>query len=62
MDLIAQGRITSNFIAPTFNLLDTFNSYWSSLMPAGAKTFMAYSLFRFRMSSICVGEILSENN
>jgi len=42
MDLIAQGQITTNFIAPTFDLLDTFNRYWSSVMPAGARTSMAY--------------------
>jgi putative restriction endonuclease len=48
MDLIAQGQITTNFIAPTFDLLDTFNSYWSSVMPAGARTSMAYPFSRLR--------------
>jgi len=27
MDLIAQGSITENFIEPSFELLDTFNTY-----------------------------------
>jgi predicted restriction endonuclease len=40
--LISQGQITTNFIAPSFDLLDTFNGYWFSVMPAGAKTSMAY--------------------
>jgi predicted restriction endonuclease len=46
MDLVAQGQITTNFIAPSFDLLDTFNGYWASVMPAGAKTSMAYSFSR----------------
>lgn len=48
MDLIAQGQITTNFIAPSFDLLDTFNGYWSSVMPAGARTSMAYPFSRLR--------------
>ena len=28
MDLIAQGRITENLIEPSFDLVDTFNTYW----------------------------------
>ena len=42
MDLIAQGSITKNFIEPSFELLDTFNTYWKSVMPLGSKTSMAY--------------------
>ncbi|MDH4207105.1 MAG: hypothetical protein OEV45_16415 [Desulfobacteraceae bacterium] len=42
MDLIAQGSITQNFIEPSFELLDTFNTYWNSIMPLGSKTSMAY--------------------
>jgi putative restriction endonuclease len=45
-DLIAQGQITTNFIVPSFDLLDTFNSYWSSVMPTGSKTSMAYAFSR----------------
>jgi len=40
MDLIAQGLITQNFIEPSFELLDTFNTYWNSIMPLGSKTSM----------------------
>ena len=42
MDLIAQGLIAENFIEPSFELLDTFNTYWNSIMPLGSKTSMAY--------------------
>ena len=38
MDLIAQGSITQNFIEPSFELVDTFNTYWNSVMPLGSKT------------------------
>jgi len=48
MDLIGQGQITTNFIAPSFDLLDTFNGYWSAVMPAGARTSMAYPFSRLR--------------
>jgi putative restriction endonuclease len=33
MDLIAEGRITRNFIEPSLELLETFNGYWSAVMP-----------------------------
>ena len=42
MDLIAQGQITQNFIEPSFELVDTFNRYYYSIMPSAAKTSMAY--------------------
>jgi len=42
MDLIAQGQITRNFIEPSLELLQTFNGYWSAVMPPGSKTSMAY--------------------
>jgi len=48
MDLIAQGQITRNFIEPSFDLLDTFNRYWSAVMPPGAKTSMAYPFSRLQ--------------
>ncbi|MDH4206234.1 MAG: hypothetical protein OEV45_11975 [Desulfobacteraceae bacterium] len=38
MDLIVQGSITKIFIEPSFELLDTFNTYWNSIMPLGTKT------------------------
>lgn len=33
MDLIAQGRITENFIEPSYELVGTFNTYWEAIMP-----------------------------
>ena len=48
MDLIAQGSITKNFIEPSFELLDTFNGYWNSIMPLGSKTSMAYPFPRLK--------------
>ncbi len=48
MDLIAQGLITQNFIEPSFELLDTFNTYWNSVMPLGSKTSMAYPFPRLK--------------
>jgi len=51
MDLITQGQITRNFIEPSFELLDTFNGYWSAVMPPGAKTSMAYPFSRLQTDS-----------
>jgi predicted restriction endonuclease len=48
MDLIAQDQITTNFIAPSFELPDTFNGYRSSAMPAESKTSMAYPFSRLK--------------
>jgi putative restriction endonuclease len=48
MDLVAQGSITKNFIEPSFELLDTFNTYWNSIMPPGTKTSMAYPFPRLK--------------
>ena len=48
MDLITQGLITQNFIEPSFELLDTFNTYWNSIMPLGSKTSMAYPFPRLK--------------
>jgi putative restriction endonuclease len=48
MDLISQGSITKNFIEPSFELLDTFNTYWNSIMPIGSKTSMAYPFPRLK--------------
>jgi putative restriction endonuclease len=48
MDLIAQGSITQNFIEPSFELLDTFNTYWNNIMPLGSKTSMAYPFPRLK--------------
>ena len=48
MDLIAQGTITENFIEPFFELVETFNGYWNSIMPLGSKTSMAYPYPRLK--------------
>lgn len=48
MDLITQGQITKNFIEPSFELVDTFNRYYSSIMPVGSVTSMAYPFSRLK--------------
>jgi putative restriction endonuclease len=48
MDLIAEGQITRNLIEPSFDLVDTFNGYWSAVMPPGSKTSMAYPFPRLQ--------------
>ena len=48
MDLIAQGAITKNFIEPSFELVDTFNGYWNSIMPMGSKGIMSYPFYHMR--------------
>ena len=41
MDLIAQGRITEDLIETSYELVDTFNTYWASIMRPGSTTSMA---------------------
>lgn len=48
MDLIVQGSITENFIEPCFELVETFNGYWNSIMPMGTKGNMAYPYPRLK--------------
>ena len=48
MDLIVQGSITENFIEPGFELVETFNGYWNSIMPLGSKTSMSYPFPRLK--------------
>jgi putative restriction endonuclease len=48
MDLIAQGSITENFIEPSFELVETFNDYWNSIMPVGSRGNMAYPYPRLK--------------
>jgi len=45
MDHFAQGVITKNFIEPSFELVETFNLYWSGIMPLGSMTSMAYPFY-----------------
>ena len=46
IDLIAQGQITSNFVEPSLDLVETWNIYYSSIMPPGSTTSMAYPFSR----------------
>jgi putative restriction endonuclease len=48
MDLIAQGRITEYLIEPSFELVDTFNTYWAAIMRPGSTTSMAYPFSRLK--------------
>jgi putative restriction endonuclease len=48
IDLIAQGVITRNFIEISWELVDTFNTYWFALMPAGREPTMAYPFSRLQ--------------
>jgi putative restriction endonuclease len=48
MDLIAQGQITENFIQPSFELVDTWNGYWNSIMSVGKNSTMAYPFPRLQ--------------
>ena len=52
MDHFAQGLITTNFIAPGFDLVDTFNHYWQSIMPLGTRGNMAYPFPRLQNDGI----------
>jgi putative restriction endonuclease len=42
IDLFAEGVIQENLIQPSFELVDTFNTYWSRIMPLGSKGNPAY--------------------
>lgn len=48
MDLIAEGLISTNFIEPSLELVETFNAYWSSIMPFDTKGNMAYPFPRLK--------------
>jgi putative restriction endonuclease len=48
MDLMVQGQITKNFIEPSLELVETFNLYWSRIMPVGTKGNMAYPFPRLK--------------
>lgn len=47
MDLIAQGSIAENFIEPSFELVETFNDYWNSIMPLAPIGQLSIADFRF---------------
>jgi putative restriction endonuclease len=48
IDLIAEGVLTENFVAPSFELVDTFNIYWSKIMPVSTRGNMAYPFCRLQ--------------
>jgi len=48
IDLIAQGRISRNLIEPSFELVETWNSYWSEVMPIGKGSTMGYPFPRLQ--------------
>jgi putative restriction endonuclease len=48
IDLIAQGRIRQNLIEPSYELVETFNTYWAAIMPPGSTTSMAYPFPRLK--------------
>ena len=48
LDLVAEGTVQKNFIAPSLDLVETFNGYWLSIMPPGTKGNMAYPFPRLK--------------
>jgi len=48
MDLIAQGAINRNFIEPSLELVETFNTYILLVLPVGWKTSMAHPFPRLQ--------------
>lgn len=52
IDHFAQGAITENFVDPSFDLVETFNIYWSSIMPPGARGNMAYPFPRLHNDGV----------
>jgi putative restriction endonuclease len=44
LDLIAQGRISENLIEPSFELVDTFNTYWAAIVESRGRPM----ILRFR--------------
>ncbi len=48
MDLVAQGSISDYIIRPSLELLDTFNLYFSNLMPLGSRGIMSYPFYHMR--------------
>jgi predicted restriction endonuclease len=52
LDLVAEGEIDRNIFEPSFELLDTFNGYWTAIMPLGTKGNMAYPFPRLRTDGL----------
>lgn len=51
LDLIAAQTINKNFIEPSIELVETFNGYWSRIMPLGSIGSMSYPFYHLRSSS-----------
>ncbi len=51
LDQIASSNITKNFIEPSLNLIETFNNYWSLIMPIGSTASMSYPFYHLETSS-----------
>ena len=45
LDLISSGAISKNLIEPSFELAETFNGYWSKVMPIGTSASMSYPFY-----------------
>jgi len=50
LDQIASSNITKNFIEPSLNLIETFNNYWSLIMPIGSSASMSYPFYHLETS------------
>lgn len=50
LDQIASSNITKNFIEPSLNLIETFNNYWSLIMPIGSTASMSYPFYHLETS------------
>jgi len=48
LDLIAQRKIKTNSIEPSYDLVDTFNIYWRTIMPLGSRGLMSYPFYHMR--------------
>jgi putative restriction endonuclease len=48
LDLVAQGSITDNLIKPSFELVEIFNLYWTTIMPAGSRGLISYPFYHMR--------------
>jgi len=48
IDLVAQRQIRSSFIEPSYQLGETFNGYWSLLMPVSRRGLMSFPYYFMR--------------
>ncbi|MHB8765663.1 MAG: hypothetical protein ACYDA8_15200 [Deferrisomatales bacterium] len=48
MDLIAEGTLTANLVAPTPDLAELFALYWSRVMPPDRRGLLAYPFFHLK--------------